>query len=221
MSDIRASSRGASDCRSMSVTATYSGVRASIQRWRHRRTSPRARHACRLLFVFLIGFLVYGAVLATAQSSNEYRLKAAFVYRFPQFVEWPAAALNEARTLDICVLFPNPFGTDLEQLVQGESLNGRPLRVRTIRAVGATADCHAIFAGVNSQAAQMLKSVAGRPILTIGETPDFLAAGGSIVLHVIDRRVRFEVNTRNVQRAGLQIDAQLLHLAAAVHGGAP
>jgi len=152
-------------------------------------------------------------------SSDEYRLKAAFVYRFPQFVEWPAAALQNSRTLDICVLAPNPFGSDLEQLVSGETIAGRALRVRVVSGVGSFAGCHALFAGAGSDGAAALKAVANRPVLTVGETDQFLDHGGIIALKIVDRRVRFDVNAANAQRAGLRIDAQLLNLAAAVRGG--
>jgi hypothetical protein len=153
-------------------------------------------------------------------ASDEYRLKAAFVYRFPQFVEWPAATLQNARTLDLCVLQPNPFESDLERLVNGETLNGRPLRVRVVAGLDALTGCHAVFAGARSEgAAAVLKAVAGRPVLTVGETDRFLDDGGIIALKVVERRVRFEVNATNAQKAGLRINAQLLSLAAAVRGG--
>jgi len=156
-----------------------------------------------------------------AQSSvDEYRLKAAFVYRFPQFVEWPAEAFQQSRTVDLCVLQPNPFGSELDQLATGESLNGRPLRVRAVNTIDGLQGCHALFAGARSElAAAALKAVAGRPVLTVGESDQFLASGGIIALKVVDRRVRFEVNTGNAQKAGLRISAQLLNLAAAIHGG--
>ena len=170
----------------------------------------------------LIGVVIVICVPAhhAAQSlADEYRLKAAFVYRFPQFVEWPPAAVQDSRTLDLCVVQPNPFGSDLEQLVSGESLNGHPLRVRVVAGTDGLPGCHALFAGAHSAtAAAVLKAAVGRPILTIGETDRFLEAGGIIVLKVVERRVRFEVNTTNAQKAGLRISAQLLALAAAVRG---
>ena len=140
-----------------------------------------------------------------------------FVYRFPQFVEWPEAAVQQSPTLDLCVLPPNPFGADLEQLVSGESLNGRPLRVRVIDGADRVSECHVVFAAARSDlAAVVLKASTGRPILTIGESDEFLDAGGIIVLKVVARRVRFEVSTANARKAGLRISAQLLGLAAAV-----
>jgi hypothetical protein len=155
-----------------------------------------------------------------AQSaSDEYRLKAAFVYRFPQFVEWPAAAFRESGTLDVCVLQPNPFGSELEQLVTGEAVSGRPLRVRLVSGIDGLEGCHALFAGGRSDVKPALKAVIGRPVLTIGETDRFLDDGGAIALKMVGRRVRFEVNATNVQKSGLRISAQLLSLAAAVRGG--
>jgi hypothetical protein len=151
--------------------------------------------------------------------SDEYRLKAAFVYRFPQFVEWPPAALASSTTLDLCVLRPDPFGATLMELVQGESLAGRPFRVRDITLADGLDGCHAVFASRDENGRAVLAAAAGHPILTIGETDAFLQAGGIIALKVVDRRVRFEVNATNAQRAGLRIDAQLLSLAASVRGG--
>lgn len=150
-------------------------------------------------------------------AASEYRLKAAFVYRFPQFVEWPAAAIQDARTLDLCVLQPNAFGSDLQDLVSGESLAGRSLRVRVIAGVDTLPGCHLVFIGARSEAAAaVLKAVASRPVLTVGETDRFLEDGGIILLKIVERRVRFEVNATNAEKAGLRISAQLLGLAAAV-----
>jgi hypothetical protein len=174
----------------------------------------------RWLLIGAAGVIAVPVQPAAQSASDEYRLKAAFVYRFPQFVEWPPAVLRDSRTLDLCVLRPNPFGSDLEQLVTGESLGGRPLRVRVVAGVDGMMGCHAIFFGARSDAAaSVAKAVAGRPILTIGETDQFLDEGGIIALTVVDRRVRFTVNATNAQKAGLRISAQLLSLAAAVRGG--
>jgi hypothetical protein len=174
----------------------------------------------RWLLVSAVALIGIPAQPGAQSASDEYRLKAAFVYRFPQFVEWPASAVQDSQTVDLCVLQPNPFGSELEQLVDGESLGGRPLRVRVVTAIGALSGCHALFAGDRSEgAAAALKAVAGRPVLTVGESDQFLDAGGIIALKVVDRRVRFEVNASNAQKAGLRINAQLLNLAAAVRGG--
>jgi hypothetical protein len=174
-------------------------------------------------------WVLVGAVAVTclpAQPSaqvtaEEYRLKAAFVYRFPQFVEWPAATVRESRTVDLCVLRPNPFGSDLEQLAVGEASAGRPLRVRVVDSVAEIQGCSVLYAGARSEiAAAALKAVADRPVLTVGESDAFMDGGGIIRLKVVDRRVRFDIDAANARKAGLRISAQLLNLAVAIRGGA-
>lgn len=175
----------------------------------------------RWLIVGIAAMVCVPARPVAQSTSDEYRLKAAFVYRFPQFVEWPDTAVQESTTLDLCVLRPNPFGSELEQLVTGESLSGRPLRVRAIDGADGIRGCHVLFAGEHSDViAEALKAVADRPVLTIGENDHFLDTGGIIALRIVDRRVRFDVDAANAQKAGLRISAQLLNLAATVRGAA-
>jgi hypothetical protein len=153
-------------------------------------------------------------------SSEEYRLKAAFVYRFPQFVEWPAPALDGHESITICVLRPNPFGAVLRELIADVTLNGRPLAIRDIDGPSAVSGCHVVFVPGRSIAAAkaVLKAVGDLPVLTVGESSGFLDEGGVISLQVIDRRVRFEVSATAAERVGLRLSSQLLRLAARVRG---
>ena len=160
---------------------------------------------------------------AAQDPASEYGLKAAFLYQFPQFVDWPDDAWVDARRVEICVVGPNPFGRELERLVRGESLHGRPLAVRVLEPGAPFAPCHLLFVSARSPAASLavLKDLANRPILTVGEDPAFLQHGGMILLKIADRRVRFEVDLVNVRRARLRISSQLLALAQSVRGGLP
>ena len=154
--------------------------------------------------------------------ANEYRLKAAFVYQFPQFVEWPAAAWQSAPDVQICILQPNPFGRELDALVRGESLNGRPFSVREVTGPDGLGSCHVLFIGGNAPAGgDVLKAARGSSVLTIGEGERFLDQGGIIALHIVERRVRFEVSAAAAQKVGLRISSQLLRLALNVRGGPP
>jgi hypothetical protein len=174
----------------------------------------------RLLFVVLVGLFCARARLVAQVVPNEYRLKAAFMYQFPQFVEWPSTAWQDARSVQFCVVEPNPFGSELEYLIQGESLNGRPLAVKEIYGSDELAGCHVLFVGIRSgDASAVLRATAGRPVLTIGEAEDFLEGGGIIAMKIVDGKVRFEVQAGNAQKAGLRISSQLLSLAFAVRGG--
>lgn len=156
-------------------------------------------------------------VWAQMDAATEDRLKAAFVYRFPQFVEWPATALDGRETVDICVVEPNPFGTALEALVAGESLNGRRLAVRHVSSTANMNGCQVLYIpGTDARA--LLARVANRPILTVGDSPRFLDDGGIIRLTLVNRRVRFEVNALAAERAQIRLSSQLLRLATLVRG---
>lgn len=152
--------------------------------------------------------------------SEEYRLKAAFVHRIPQFVEWPAPALDAHESIAICVLRPTPFGAALRELTAGEPLNSRPLAIRDIDDPSVITGCHVVFVPGHRRAAgrAVLKAIGDHRVLTVGESPRFLDDGGVISLHVIDRRVRFEVSATAAERVGLRLSSQLLRLAVRVRG---
>ncbi|HZM96856.1 MAG TPA: YfiR family protein [Vicinamibacterales bacterium] len=172
------------------------------------------------LFVVLVGLLCASARVVCQVVPNEYLLKAAFMYQFPQFVEWPSAAWERTTNVQFCVVEPNPFGSELEHLIQGESLNGRPLAAKEIFGSDELAGCHVLFVSTRSgDPSALLKATAGRPVLTIGEADDFLEGGGIIAMKIVDGKVRFEIHAANAQKAGLRISSQLLSLALAVRGG--
>jgi YfiR/HmsC-like len=174
----------------------------------------------RLLLVVLVGLVWADARLVAQVVADEYRLKAAFMYQFPQFVEWPTGTWREARAVQLCVVEPNPFGSELERLIRGETLNGRPLAAREIYGADDLTGCHVLFVGKRSgDSSAVLKATARRPVLTIGEAEGFLEDGGIIAMKIVDGKVRFEVHAANAQKAGLRISSQLLSLALAVRGG--
>jgi hypothetical protein len=177
------------------------------------------RRLARLYGATLIVWALAGSASAQ-QPLDEFRLKAAFVYRFPQFVEWPAASWNRRTDVQICVLEPNPFGDLLAELARGEAMNGRPLVIRLVDVDDPLEDCHMLVAAgrASRYGAEVLKRLSSRPVLTVGDGDRFLEEGGIIALRLVDRRVRFEVHAGHAKRAGLQMSAQLLRLAAAVHG---
>ena len=149
---------------------------------------------------------------------NEYRLKAAFLYRFPEFVEWPAAALDGRSTVDLCIHAPNPFGDVLDQLAAGESLRGRRLAVRHVDG-DRLAGCHLLFLPRQlASHAAILRRVQSLPVLTVSDAPDFLDRGGVIQLYLVNDRVRFSISTAAANRAKLRVSTQLLRLALSVRG---
>jgi hypothetical protein len=172
-----------------------------------------------ILSALLIGLLGLSVAVRGQSRAGEYRLKAAFVARFPEFVEWPPPAWQGRTTLDVCVLTPNPFGKDLPDIVEGQAVRGRTVVVHELQP-GASLDiCHVLFVTKESAGrARMLQRAATMPILTIGDEPGFLDDGGIIQLRTIDNRVRFEINPSAADRVGLRLSAQLLRLAVHVRG---
>lgn len=153
---------------------------------------------------------------AAAEMSREYRIKAAFLYNFAKFTRWPAESFRDSDApLDICVFGQDPFGAAL-QSIAGKTIRGRKVAVHRVDSVEAGAGCHLLFIS-DSEARRLtgiLKSLRGRPVLTIADMPDFARAGGIINLKTNqDDKVRFEINVGTAKRAGLKISSKLLNLA--------
>jgi YfiR/HmsC-like len=150
--------------------------------------------------------------------SIEYRVKAAFLFNFTKFVEWPAER-SAPEPLTICIAAFNPFGSVLEEIVHDESVNGRPLQVRVTRDA---AQCDVLFIAERVAHEPYLRAVRGQPVLTVGERADFLRDGGIVNFVIEDGRVRFDIARQAASRAQLTISSRLLRLArAAISGMTP
>jgi hypothetical protein len=152
--------------------------------------------------------------------ADEYRLKAAFIYKFAQFTEWPAPALAGRKTIELCVLEPNPFGRVLVELVEGETLAGRPLQVRRLDRGATLETCHVLFLPARApERRDLLKRVAATPVLTVSDAANFLDEGGIVQLRVVADRTRFDISVAAAVKAQLRLSSQLLRLAMNVRGG--
>ena len=141
----------------------------------------------------------------------EYRVKAAFLYNFVRYVEWPAP---RSTPIKICVAGQNPFGTVLEDLIRNERIRGAPLVAETIPEP--LSGCNVVFAPKTSNIPAYLRAAARMPVLTVGETPGFTDKGGIINFYLEGDKVRFEINRTAADRAGLRISSRLLQLARLV-----
>ena len=148
---------------------------------------------------------------------SEYEVKAAFLYNFLSFVEWPEASLPEDR-FTIAIVGRDPFGSVLDDVVANERHAGRPLVVRRVMRARDAADAQVAFLALpDSQLDGALADLAARPVLTVGEARDFAKRGGVIQLRVQDGRVKFEVNSGAAAAGGLKVSSHLLKLALVVH----
>jgi uncharacterized protein DUF4154 len=167
--------------------------------------------------------LALAAFNAPAQAPpTEYQVKAVFLFNFSQFVDWPAAAFVDDRSpLVIGVLGDDPFGTMLDEIVRGETVNGRPLTVRRYKSVDEVDTCHILFIG-RSQTEQLDTVVAAlrdRNILTVGDFDGFTSHGGMIRFVTVGNKIRLRVNLSAAQHAKLMISSKLLRPAQIVAPG--
>jgi len=176
-----------------------------------------------LWFVMFAVLVASGLDLpAQTATTKEYQVKAAFVYNFAQFVEWPPEAFPEGQTpLVIGVLGEDPFGAYLDEIVRGEKVNNRPLVVERYRRVEDIKTCHVLFISQSEagRLEQVLASLRGRNILTVGDAEGFAQRGGMIRFLTEKNRIRFRINVDAAKAANLTISSKLLRLAEIITPG--
>jgi hypothetical protein len=169
----------------------------------------------------LIIVYIFGGLLASAAQTpkpTEYQVKAAYLYNFGKFVNWPKAANGDPGNFVICVFGQDPFGSLLDSTVAGESVSGKPVDVERIAKRQDADRCRIIFISASEQARvrDILTDFAQLNALTVSDMPSFTSRGGMIQFVVRDDRVRFEVNLTAADRAGISLSSELLKVAAAV-----
>jgi hypothetical protein len=171
--------------------------------------------------VMLVVCVGPGAGRAPA-SSMEYDVKAAFLFHFAQFVEWPAETFKEPQApFTYCTIGEDPFHGALERTMSGKTIGQRPLRVEHLNGTGQAGECQILFVGGRSDKkyiAETIASVSELPILTVGEADEFAEHGGAIGFCTESNKIRFEINLEAAGKARLKISAKLLALAKTVLG---
>jgi hypothetical protein len=156
---------------------------------------------------------------AQAKSSQEYALKAVFLYNFAQFVEWPNSTFDAATApIVIGILGDDPFGSYLDETLLGETVNGHPLIVQRFQEIAEVQSCHILF--ISKSESDRLNSIIttlkGRSILTVCDTRGFARQGVMIRFVKRDNKVRLRINTEAVKAGNLAISSKLLRLAEIV-----
>jgi hypothetical protein len=151
-------------------------------------------------------------------SASEYRIKAASLYNFSRFTNWPDENTAAPAGFNLCVIGENPFGDALDSL-SGKVVRNRSLVIHATEQPEDQESCHLVFIGRTEQArtAEILASLVNRPVLTVSDSDGFTEQGGIIELKLVERKVRFEINIDAAERAGLVISSKLLNLATIVH----
>jgi hypothetical protein len=172
--------------------------------------------------VLTVPALLAGLTTLQAQSkaASEYEIKAAFLYNFAKFVEWPPTAFTDPKQpMGICIFGQDPFGHTLEDSLLGKTVGDHPVLLGHAKQIADLAGCQIIF--LSSSDAPRLREVLGRVqkqhALFVGESEGFASAGGTIQFVLDQNRVRFVINPDAAERAGLKINSKLLALATIVH----
>ena len=165
--------------------------------------------------------LVTPTIRAQSPRADAEGVKAAFLYNFTKFVEWPSSAFAAASSpFVVCAYADAGFRKKLEEILQGEHVRGRPITVATLDGEDARG-CHLLYFSKDESArqARILPGLRQAPVLSVGEGRPFLEQGGLIAFVLENDRVRFALSKRGADTAGLTISSQLLRVARPFDGG--
>lgn len=163
----------------------------------------------------LVGVSVLAPPRVVHAQSEETGVKAAFLYNFTKFVEWPAQAFpSPGAPIELCTLGAAGLADEVRAVVADRTAQNRPVKVRSA-SDASLESCHVIYVAASAadRVASTLGAVRSASVLTIGETPGFAASGGIIGFTKENDRIRFEINEAAARTAGLKISAKLLALA--------
>lgn len=168
-----------------------------------------------LVLAPVLGFLIT-PLQASAPVQNEYALKSRFLYNFCRFIEWPDSAfVSPTEPFIIGIVGDDPFGSALNEAVRGKKYHNRPIWIDHFRAPAEIKRCHLLFVS-RANAGRLdpiLAAVAGKNVLTVSETEDFLTRGGMITLRAEQNRVRLRLGAAAIQSANLVVSSKLLRVA--------
>jgi YfiR/HmsC-like len=179
----------------------------------------RAAHAVFVFFVLAAPLAFAPRAFAEAPAVSEYDVKAAFLFNFAKFVEWPPPAFADDREpIVIAVLGTDPFGAALDRALAGKTIRGRSIVVRRFPTVDRIEACHVLFVSrsESQRFSEILARLGRSPVLTVGDDDHFAEAGGMMSFVVERNHVRFDVGLRAAREAGLNLSSELLKVARVV-----
>lgn len=167
---------------------------------------------------------LFSPVPAQAEAP-EYQVKAAMLYKFAVFVEWPAKAFASGTSPFVaCVVGKDPFGRWLQEEMGEARVGSHPVEIRRLEEGGAAEACHLAFIGASEQPRlpEILAPLRNTSTLTVSDVSDasqFCTLGGMICLVMEKGKVRFQLNSQAIEQSGLKIDSKLKRVALSVDCG--
>jgi hypothetical protein len=167
-------------------------------------------------FLILLCGILLSAHSAGAQEAGptESQIKAAFLYNFAKFIEWP----DNTGMLNLCILGEDRFGKDIDA-IEGKAAAGKTLTVRRIKSAQDIKQCRMLFIASpeSERLSGILTAAQGLNILTVGDTAGYAEQGVIINFYTEQNKVRFEINKDAAARSGLKISSKLFSLARIVY----
>ncbi len=180
--------------------------------------SAYLRYRLSMSFIILILFSP-STSFAQLTKASEDEVKATYLYNFGRFVQWsPGRPAGNGDSFPICVFGQDPFGSALDNILSGESINGKAVVPRRISKLQDALDCRVLYISMSEEGRlkEILAFLDKASVLTVSDIPQFSQRGGMIQFVVAQNKVRFEVNLTNAQDAGLTLSSELLKVAIAV-----
>jgi hypothetical protein len=173
------------------------------------------------VLLLAVYFPVADRAIFAGQSPTEYQVKAAYLFNFLKFVEWPDDSPPDPHgKWVIGFVGDSPIGQELTQLVEGKNVQGRDLQVKKFQAADNLRGCNILFIGESEKKRlpSILAVLRGSSVLTVADMDNFIGSGGMIQFVVEDARVRVAIDVGATGRARLRVSSKLLSLARAVTG---
>ena len=156
----------------------------------------------------------------TMSANREYQIKAAYLYQFGRYVEWPASAFSGPKApFVIGVLEQDPVVSDLEQIAKIKKIQDRPIEIRRFASPADIGACNILYLSTSlppETQAEVVHKMLGRGILIVGDSEQFLAWGGAVRFVVEDNKIRLNIARKAAEREGLTVSSKLLQVAHVV-----
>jgi hypothetical protein len=174
-----------------------------------------------ILLFYLIQALFFPGTASSGEprKPTEYEVKAAYIYNFAKFVEWPARFKDRSDLIHVCIIGDDPFGPSLAA-IEGKPVGECKIGVRRITSLQQSGGCEMLFIAASEEGELdgILEAVKNSPILTIGDTRGFTQQGVMINFYMENSKVLFEINPKTAMRSGLRVSSNLLRIARIVGG---
>jgi hypothetical protein len=151
-----------------------------------------------------------------APAAQEYQIKAVFLFNFVSFITWPANSFKqESDPFRVCIFGEDPFGTVLDLTIENHTVEGREMKILRLKDLPTIRNCQILFISDSEQARQkdILKTIRALPILSVGDSENFIQQGGMIKFFSHNNKIRLGVNPDALETVGLKANANLLNLA--------